>query len=295
MVGRRRLRVLKVRVCGKTYALAAPRSRYWRPECDYMLEIARLLRRVRARDGDLVLVSEKAISTARGRIVDESLIEPGPLARVIARYWMRFAWGYVLGPLCGLRKSTVRELRRYPRDYGARHKQLALERAGLSAALCFGSEGGIDGSNLPYAYVSLPLEDPEEAARIRRYLKAKLGLKVGVVVVDSDRCYKWGPAYLAPRPSFVRGIRHANPFLVYVISNALRLRGWPTPVAASGVDIPLEELLGLCKAAEALRGHGAGRNVWDMARRFGTSLVGVTWEMLESIPHYPVVVARRVR
>jgi len=33
--------------------------------------------------------------------------------------------------------------------------------------------------------------------------------------------------------------------------------------------------------------------VWDMARRFGTSLTGVTWEMLESVEHRPVVVLRR--
>ena len=51
-------------------------------------------------------------------------------------------------------------LRNYPLESGSRHKQLALEQAGVLQALMFGSEGGIDGSNLPYAYVSLPLKTP---------------------------------------------------------------------------------------------------------------------------------------
>ena len=293
---RRALRVLKVRIGNASYALAAPRSRYWRPGCDYLGEITRLLKKIRVKDRDVVLISEKALSTAKGNIVDEGKVAPGLLAKLLARYWMRVVWGYLLGPLCGLRPSTVRFLRKYPLDYGARHKQVALNEAGLLAALCFGSEGGIDGSNLPYAYVSLPLRDAyKEAERIRSHIESVLKVHVTVVIVDSDRCYKWGPAYVAPRLTYVEGIRCGGGFVTYVVSNALKLRGWPTPVACSGSPIPLGELLRLCRAAEIVRGHGAGRNVWEMARRFGTSLTGVTWEMLERIPHYPVVVARRVK
>ena len=66
-------------------------------------------------------------------------------------------------------------------------------------------------------------------------------------------------------------------------------------MAISGVDLSLEELLELAAAADRVRGHGAGRNVWEMANRFGVSLIGVTWEMLEKIPHYPLSVARRLK
>lgn len=293
---RRGYRVKSVKISGFRYVLVAPKSRYWRPGRDYLAEIARLVRRVRARDGDIILVSEKAVSTAKGNIIDEENVNAGLLAKVIAGYWMRWVWGYVLGPLCGLRRTTIEFLRNYPDEYGAKHKQVALNEAGVLAALCFGSEGGIDGSNLPYAYVSLPLRDAEgEARRIREYLERRLGINTSVVIVDSDRCYSWGPLYVSPRHTSVGGIKGCGGVATYVLSNVLRLKGWPTPVACSGLEIPLKELLELCKAAESLRGHGAGRNVWEMAEHFGTTLVGVTWEMLESVPHYPVVVARKLK
>jgi len=292
---KRSIRVRRVRILGSPYVLLAPKCVYWRPGYNYLHVIKEVLVKVKARDGDILLVSEKAISTAKGNIIDEEPVEPGFLARVIAKYWMKWMWGHVLGPLCKLRKSTVDFLREYPEIYGAKHKQVALNEAGILAALCFGSEGGIDGSNLPYAYVSLPLREAGEARRMREYIRGELGIDVGVVIVDSDRCYSWGLVYVSPRPTFVRGIKGGGGVIVYAVSNVLGLRGWPTPVDCAGISMPLRELLELCKAAEPVRGHGAGRSVWEMAKRFDTTLVGVTWEMLESIPHYPLVIARKLK
>jgi F420-0:gamma-glutamyl ligase-like protein len=60
-----------------------------------------------------------------------------------------------------------------------------------------------------------------------------------------------------------------------------------------GSSLPLDELLEICLLAERLRGHGAGRDVWEMARRLkAKSLTQVTWEMLRRIPHYPIVIVR---
>jgi len=289
------VKVRKVKVLGETYVLIAPRCKYWKPGHNYLRSIGEVIARLKVRNGDILLISEKAICTANGNLVDENLVKPGLGAKIIAKYWMKWVWGYLLGPLCRLSKSTIDFLRKYPEFYGARHKQVALEESGLLAALCFGSEGGIDGSNLPYAYVSLPLREAGEAQRIREYIRDELGIDVGVVIVDSDRCYSWGVIYVSPRPTFVRGIKGGGGVIVYVVSNVLGLRGWPTPIDCSGVNMPLRELLELCRAAERVRGHGAGRSVWEMAERFDTTLVGVTWKMLESIPHYPLVVARKLK
>ena len=77
---------------------------------------------------------------------------------------MRIAWGYPVGIMCRFGQRLLNRLRNYPLESGSRHKQLALEQAGVLQALMFGSEGGIDGSNLPFSYVSLPLENAGEVA-----------------------------------------------------------------------------------------------------------------------------------
>ncbi len=288
--------VKKARINSKLYLVKAIRTPYWRPGHDYIKSIIAALRKIKIREGDIVFISEKAIATAKGCIVDEEEVKAGFLAKIIARFWMRIVWGFILGPLSRLRKETIAFLREYPLDYGARHKEVALRHAGLLSALCFGSEGGIDGSNLPYAYVCLPLYDAKrEVEKIRTAIKERLGVNVGVVLLDSDRCYDWKISYLSPRPALVPGIRSLGGFLIYVLSNFLKLKSYPTPIAATGIELSLRELLELSLIADKARGHGAGRNVWEMAERFGTSLTGVTWDMLEKIPHYPVVVARRVK
>lgn len=42
-----------------------------------------------------------------------------------------------------------------------------------------------------------------------------------------------------------------------------------------------------------LASYGAGRTVWDMSRRFGVDFSNVTWEMLEQVDHFPIVLVRR--
>ncbi|PIX31901.1 hypothetical protein COZ60_02055, partial [Candidatus Bathyarchaeota archaeon CG_4_8_14_3_um_filter_42_8] len=111
------------------------------------------------------VVSEKAISTASNNIVDENGVRPSLSAKLIAKYWMRIVWGYFLGPLCHFQERLLQRLREYPFETGSRHKQVALQYAGLLQELMFGSEGGIDGSNLAYSYVSLPLKNADELAK----------------------------------------------------------------------------------------------------------------------------------
>jgi len=144
-------------VLTKAYKYLALKTDYWRPGTGY---IQKIIDHVKGKieNGDFVTISEKAISTASGNILDESKVRPSKLAHFIAKYWMRHAWGYPLGVFCRLRKKTITRLRSYPVNEGAAHKQLTLEHAGFWQTLMHGSEGGIDGSNLPYSYVSLPLK-----------------------------------------------------------------------------------------------------------------------------------------
>ena len=140
------------------YTALAIATNYWKPNSNYTEKIIIAIES-KVEDGDFVVVSEKAISTALGNMVDEGTVKPSLTARVLARFWMRLVWGYPLGILVGFGPRLLKRLRNYPLESGSRHKQVALQYAGFWQALMFGSEGGIDGSNLPYSYVSLPLNN----------------------------------------------------------------------------------------------------------------------------------------
>ena len=146
----------------KYYALPVT-TEYWRPGENYLNGVLDAVEK-RVAHGDFVVVSEKALSTAMGNIIDESSTRASFNAKMISRLWMRIVWSYFLGMLCRLGPRLRRRLREYPFEAGSRHKQLALQQAGLLQALMWGSEGGIDGSNLPFSYVSLPLSKPYSMA-----------------------------------------------------------------------------------------------------------------------------------
>jgi len=268
------------------------RTPYWRPRTDYVTALLEPIEQL-VRNGDFVTVSEKALSIARGFIIDESKVEPSLLARFLSRIWMRRVWGGSLGKVTRLRKRTLMQLRNYPRLEGAAHKQVALSYAGFLQALRHYSEGGIDASNLPYSYVSLPLRDASAVAeRLRRMIEEKTGKKVVVMIVDGDTTYSFRNLHLAPRRLNVRGLIHLGGFLTFVLGRFFRLKGRATPIAISGTELHPDYALSLADVAHRARGRGAGRTVWSMARRFNVGVAGVTWEMLESVVHRPIVLLR---
>ena len=270
----------------------AVKTRYWKPKDDYITDIISAIKNV-VKDGDFVTISEKAASTALGNLVDEYKIEPSSLARFIAKYWMRIVWPYVLGPVCHLRKKTIDYLRSYPVEEGSRHKQLALQRSGFLQALMHGSEGGIDGSNLAFSYVCLPLENAAEVVfELRERIYRDLGKKVSVAVVDTDKTYSLNGFHFTPRPKPMKGIFSVGGFVAYVFGRAFKLQKRATPLALSGSKLSTEYAIEVAKIANRTRGAGAGRTVWDMAKNFKVSLTGVTWEMLEQTEHRPVVIIR---
>jgi F420-0:gamma-glutamyl ligase-like protein len=267
-------------------------TKYWRPGQDYVQQI---ISRIDGKiaDNDIIVLSEKAISTARKNIIDETQATPSFTARLIAAFWMRKVWGYLLGPFCHFRLKLISRIRQYPVKAGSRHKQVVLEQAGLLQALMFGSEGAIDGSNLPYSYVSLPLKKPGEIAEmIRKRIQLFLKKEVVVMIVDTDKTYSLKSFHFTPRPSPIMGIHTCGGFIAYATGQFLKLRKRATPLALAGSDLNLEESLTIAQIANQSRGFGAGRTVWEMAERFNVALTDVSWEMLDRVKHKPIIIVR---
>ena len=284
--------VTSVRLMTRYYTLALT-TKYWKPKDDYLSIIINAVAG-KVRDGDFLVVSEKAVSTALGNIVDESILEPGLNAKFIARFWMRTIWGYPLGILCHFGQRLLKRLRQYPFETGSRHKQVALQYAGFLQALMFGSEGGIDGSNLPYSYVSLPLKNVDKVvAEISRQIWVKLKKNVCVIMVDTDKTYKFRNFFFTPLPNPMKGIHSFGGVATYVIGRVLKLKKSSTPLAVAGCKLQAAEALKIANIADKARGPGSGATVWDMAARFQVQVNGVSWEMLSKIRHKPLVIVRR--
>ncbi len=278
-------------MAGKYSALAIE-SRYWKPGDDYIRQLIQAIKN-KVNDGDFVTVSEKAISIALGNIIDEKTVKPGRLAWFIANYWMKFVWPYILGPVCHLRQQTIDYLRSYPSEEGSRHKQLTLEQGNFLQALMHGSEAGIDGSNLAQSYVSLPLKNAEEIVHgLRDRIEAELEKKVTVVIVDTDKTYSLRRFHFTPHPKPIKGIHSLGGVIAYIAGRSLKLNKRATPIAISGSRITTEEAIEIAKIANRTRGIGAGRTVWDMAKTFNVNLTDVTWRMLDSVKHHPIVIIR---
>jgi F420-0:gamma-glutamyl ligase-like protein len=276
----------------KYFALALTTS-YWKPGDNYTDKIISALEG-KIENEDFVVVSEKAISTAKGNMIDESAVKPSLNARIIARFWMRIVWGYPLGILCHFGQRLLCRLRQYPLESGSRHKQVALQYAGPLQALMFGSEGGIDGSNLPYSYVSLPLNNADEVAQeIQRQIFVKLKRNVCVIIADTDKTYKFRSFFFTPRPKPMKGIHSFGGYTTYVLGRMLKLKKSSTPLTVAGRSIQAGEALKITNVADKARGPGSGATVWDMAARFQVEVNGVSWEMLSKIRHKPLVIVRK--
>lgn len=140
--------------------------------------------RAELEDGDVVVVSQKVVSKAEGRVLKLSSVIPGGEARRLAA---------VLGHEPNLVELILAESREVLR---AERGVLIVEtRHGFVCA-----NAGIDASNLPEeGTVCLLPEDPDASARrIRAEIAAAGGASVGVVVADSfGRAWRLGQAEVA--------------------------------------------------------------------------------------------------
>jgi F420-0:gamma-glutamyl ligase-like protein len=283
----------------RNYVAIPLKSEIWRPKTDFKDKIVEMVKDVVA-DGDYVVVSEKALSAALGRLYDESSIESDLFSRFMTYLTTRILWGSLLGPVCKLSPETLCLLKRYPLTDGARHKKLALRLGGPLQALKPTSEAGIDTTNVPGYLVSLPLEKPFEVAReIRKHIAERLKVNVRVVIADSDKCYR-----LKPIPKLILTSRETRlpssanlGFLSFLLARAFNrlFSPYATPLGFSPQDVDLDELLIVSELADRARGPGAGRTILEVEKKLGVKATEITWETLNSLPHYPVVVVKKVK
>lgn len=268
------------------------KTNFWRPGKDYVSEIIRITSPY-LKDGDIIAVSEKAVSTASGNIYDEDGVMPGRVARFLADEWTRKLWAGPLGLMTGLKAQTLDNLKNYPVEEGAAHKQTALWHVGFLQSLRHYSEGGIDASNLPYTYVSLPLSRPIEVAdEIRESVFQQTGKRVTVMIMDGDTTHSWRNLHLAPRVVDTPGLIHFGGVLTFIIGRLFGFKARQTPIAISGEAINPDRALWYAKLFHRLCGGGAGRTVWSMSSNMETSFTGVTWDMMDKVDHFPVTLMR---
>jgi coenzyme F420-0:L-glutamate ligase / coenzyme F420-1:gamma-L-glutamate ligase len=131
---------------------------------------ALIVERVELRDGDVVVIAQKAVSKAEGRVVRIDELEPSEKARELAGD-----------------ERDPREIEAVLREA----KQIVRERGPLVIAqthhgfIC--ASAGVDHSNAPEpgTLVLLPLDPDASARALRTRLSDLTGRTVGVIVTDS--------------------------------------------------------------------------------------------------------------
>jgi coenzyme F420-0:L-glutamate ligase/coenzyme F420-1:gamma-L-glutamate ligase len=124
----------------------------------------------RPRVGDAIVVTQKIVSKAEGKIVDLTTIEPRPEAVAWAKEWGRDARQV---------EVVFRESAEIVRM--ARGVIVARTRHGFVCA-----NAGVDASNVPANTVTLLPDDPDGTARqLQEALSERFGVPLGIVVSDS--------------------------------------------------------------------------------------------------------------
>jgi len=124
----------------------------------------------RPQPGDVIVVTQKIVSKAEGRLVDLGTVEPRPEAVAWAKEWGRDARQVEI---------VLREA----------DEILRMERGVIIARTRHGfvcANAGVDASNVPGGTVSILPEDPDRTAHeLQAALSERFGVALGVVVSDS--------------------------------------------------------------------------------------------------------------
>jgi coenzyme F420-0:L-glutamate ligase/coenzyme F420-1:gamma-L-glutamate ligase len=147
-------------------------------------------------NGDALVVTQKAVSKAEGRIVDLETVTPSPFALQLAQNWDKDPRHV---------EVVLKEAKRIVRmDHGV---IVCETRHGLVCA-----NAGVDASNVPGGRLTLLPEDPDASAeRIRAGLRRLTGAEVAVIISDSfGRPWRIGSTEVAI------GVAGMLPILSYV-------------------------------------------------------------------------------
>ena len=240
-------------------------------------------------DGDYLVIAETPISVSQGRLVDEAKYKPSLKAKFLAVIWSKYIWGYILGPLLKIKKRTIKNLRKLPKETSA-HKEVVLQLYGWKHALKPASEAGIDLSNAPGTSVSLLPENPEEVAKS---LKNKINKDITVMIIDTDATYMKNGHYFTGLPIAIDGIE-ANKGVIGYVKGQLSKNMGSTPLGCSR-KISVEEGLKMANIAEEYQKSldTAMPTIHSVKSVLNVDGGVVTVEDLDSITHTPAVILRK--
>jgi coenzyme F420-0:L-glutamate ligase / coenzyme F420-1:gamma-L-glutamate ligase len=206
-------------------------------------------------DGDVVVVAQKVVSKAEGRVVRLADVTPSAVAKSIAgEHDPRQV------------ELVLQEAARIVRRRGG--FVIAETRHGFVCA-----SAGVDASNAPEpgAVVLLPVDPDASAARMRDRLSELTGLRVGVLVTDSfGRAWRQGTTDVAigaagvPVLLDLRGRRDRVGYELQATSIAVadEIAGAAELVMGKTDQVPVAIVRGL-----ALEGDGAARDLVMPAER----------------------------
>ena len=239
---------------------------------------------------DYLVIAETPISVSQGRLVDESEYTPSLKAKFLTTVWSKYLWGYLLGPLLGIKKRTIKNLRKLPKETQA-HKEVVLQLYGLKHAVKPASEAGIDLSNAPGTCVSLLPENPQKVAR---EIKKEINKNVTVMIIDTDATYKKRGKYFTGLPIAIDGIEANKGFFGYFKGQLSENMG-STPLGCSE-EISVEKALEIANIAEDYQKSLANemKTIHSVKEVLGTEIDEVTIEDLDSITHTPAVIIRKI-
>lgn len=244
-------------------------------------------------DGDFLVISETPLAVSQGRLVDETEFKPSISAYFLADIWSKYLWGYILGPLLGIKKRTIENLRKLPPEARS-HKEVILHYYGWKHALKPASEAGVDLSNAPGTCVSLLPDDPQGLSEeITRKIKHISGKNVTVMVIDTDATYKIGKTKFTSLPVSIKGVRNNWGVFGYLLGRLGQIIG-PTPLGVSKVH-NIDEIFQIARAAEEYQEIHANNmeTVYDMQKLLEGDVNNITIDMLDSITHTPAVIVRK--
>jgi len=147
-------------------------------------------------DGDVLVVTQKVVSKAEGRVVDLATVEPSEFARRLAEQWEKDARQV---------EVVLRESARIVRmDRGV---IICETRHGFICA-----NAGVDASNVGRAgaVTLLPVDPDRSAAAIRERIVAASGREVAVIVSDT-----FGRPWREGLTNVAIGVAGMDPFLDY--------------------------------------------------------------------------------
>ncbi|MBQ2226142.1 MAG: coenzyme F420-0:L-glutamate ligase [Methanobrevibacter sp.] len=242
------------------------------------------------KDGDYLVIAETPVSVSQNRLIDEAEYSPSLSAKFLTVVWSKYLWGYILGPLLKIKKRTIKNLRKLPKQTEA-HKEVVLQLYGLKHALKPASEAGIDLSNAPGTCVSLLPENPEKVAK---QIKADIGKKVCVMIIDTDATYMKNGKYFTGLPIAIEGIEADKGFFGYVKGQLSQNMG-STPLGCSE-KMDVETALKIANIAEDYQKSLSTemKTIHSVKAVLGSEMDEVTIEDLDSITHTPAVIIRKI-